>query len=79
MTLELNLPHDVDALRALVVTSHQTIARLEHNIRILTQLAFGKKNERRVPVEGETLQASLFFQELAAAAAFRTTCRWCAP
>jgi transposase len=69
MTHELDLPHDVDALRALVVASQQTIARLEHNIRILTQLAFGKKNERRVPAEGETLQASLFFQELAAEAA----------
>ena len=79
MTHELDLPHDVDALRALVVASQQTIARLEHNIRILTQLAFGKKNERRVPVETDALQASLFFQELAAAAAFRTTCRWCAP
>ena len=82
MTHELNLPHDVNALRDLVVTSQQTIheqfetirqqsetiARLEHNNQILTKLAFGKKNERRVAVDDGGLQASLFFQELAAEA-----------
>ena len=69
------LPHDIESLKALVVThlqkiEHQaeTIARLEHNNQILTKLIFGKKSEKRPPVGQDALQESLFFQELAAEA-----------
>jgi transposase len=78
-----DLPRDVEALKALVLSHRQTItlhedelarqrdaiARLEHNNRILTQLIFGKKSEKRPPVAEESPQAHLFFQELAAEAA----------
>ena len=69
------LPHDIESLRALVVThlqtiGHQseTIARLEHNNQVLTKMIFGKKSEKRPPVGQAALQANLFFQELAAQA-----------
>ncbi|MFQ5745484.1 MAG: IS66 family transposase [Acidobacteriota bacterium] len=71
----LELPPDIDSLKALVVThletiEHQseTIARLEHNNQILRKLVFGKKSEKRPPVGQAALQESLFFQELAAEA-----------
>ena len=69
------IPDDVESLKSLITTHLQTIheqtetiARLEHNNQILTRLVFGKKNERRVPVEGSELQQSLFVRELAAEA-----------
>ncbi len=69
------LPHDIESLKALVVThlqtiEHQseTIARLEHNNQVLTRLIFGKKSEKRPPVGEGALQESLFFQEIAAEA-----------
>jgi transposase len=75
MTQELELPPDIESLKALVVASHQTIreqsetiARLEHNNRVLTKMIFGKKSEKRPPVGAAALQESLFFQELAAEA-----------
>jgi transposase len=72
----LELPHDVVALRALVVAHLQTIAhqseeiaRLEHNNEVLTKMIFGRKNEKRPPVGEAALQESLFLQEIAAEAA----------
>ena len=78
----LDLPHDSESLKALVVSHLQTIeqqsqtigrqseaiARLEHNNQILTKLIFGKKSEKRPPVGAGALQESLFVQELAAEA-----------
>ena len=72
----LELPHDIDSLKALVVAHRMTIgrqseeiARLEHNNQILTKLIFGKKSEKRPPVGEAALQEHLFFQEIAAEAA----------
>ena len=76
------LPHDIESLKALVVShlqtiGHQsetigrqseTIARLEHNNEVLTKLIFGKKSEKRPPVGEDALQENLFFQEIAAEA-----------
>ncbi len=71
----LQLPSDIDALKALVVShvqtiEHQseTIARLEHNNQVLTKLIFGKKSEKRAASDGTALQQNLFFQDLAAQA-----------
>jgi transposase len=71
----LELPHDIESLRSLVVAHLQTIehqseeiARLEHNNQVLTKLIFGKKSEKRPPVGDTALQANLFFQEIAAEA-----------
>jgi transposase len=76
------LPHDIESLKALVVShlqtiGHQsetigrqseTIARLEHNNQVLTKIIFGKKSEKRPPVGEDALQENLFFQEIAAEA-----------
>jgi len=72
----LELPHDVEALKALVVSHLQTItrqceeiARLEHNNEVLTKMIFGRKSEKRPPVGGVAAQEHLFVQEIAAEAA----------
>jgi transposase len=72
----LELPHDIDSLRALVVAHRQTIgqqrdeiARLEHNNQVLTKLIFGRKSEKRPPLAESALQEHLFFKEIAAEAA----------
>lgn len=71
----LELPHDIETLKTLVVThlqtiTHQseTIALLKHNNEVLKKLIFGKKSEKRPAVDQAALQESLFFQELAAEA-----------
>ena len=75
MEAALQLPDDVDALKALVAShlhtiEHQseTITRLEHNLQVLTKLVFGKKSEKRSPDSNGTLQENLFLQDLAAEA-----------
>jgi transposase len=75
MEITPELPADIESLKALVVAHLQTIedqsetiARLTHNNQVLTKLIFGKKSEKRPPVEDNGLQASLFLQELAAEA-----------
>lgn len=79
----IELPHDADALRALVLAHHQTIdaqrdeiaarderiSSLEDYNRELRQLIFGKKNEKRPPLPEAALQEHLFFKEIAAEAA----------
>ena len=70
------LSRDIESLKALLVAHRHTIdqlteqvAKLEHNNRILTQLVFGKKSEKRPPAGEAVLQGALFFQEIAAQAA----------
>lgn len=62
------LPDDVAGLKAVIGKQAEQIAQLEHNNRILTQLIFGKKSEKRAPVGEAVIQGSLFFQEIAAEA-----------
>ena len=76
------LPHDIESLKALVVShlhtiEHQSerigrqseeIARLEHNNQVLTKMIFGPKSEKRPPGGEDVLQESLFFQQLTAEA-----------
>ena len=68
--------HDIESLKVLVAAHLETIthqaeqiSQLEHNNRILTQLIFGKKSEKRAPMGEAVVQGSLFFQEIAAEAA----------
>jgi transposase len=70
-----DLPHDIESLRALVLTHAETItrqseeiSRLEHNNEVLTKLIFGKKSEKRPPVGELAAQEHLFVRELAAEA-----------
>lgn len=72
----LELPHDADALRAIVLAHHQTIqaqrdeiARLEQDNRLLRKMVFGKKGEKRPLIPESALQGHLFFKEIAAEAA----------
>ena len=65
------LPHDIEALKALLATCQQTIehqsdtiARLEHNVDVLRKMIFGKKSERRPPDDEAALQGALFLQDL---------------
>jgi transposase len=83
MQRSLDLPDDIESLRALVVTHLQTIeqqsatithqsekiARLEHNNQVLTRLIFGKKSEKRSPAGETASQGHLFLKEIAAEAA----------
>jgi transposase len=79
----LELPHEVDALRVLVVTQRQwlaerddtivardaTIAELQQHNRLLAKLVFGKSSEQRLPLPTDSsLQGHLFIQEIAAEA-----------
>jgi transposase len=78
----LELPHDIESLRALVISHLQTIeqqtetighqseeiSRLEHNVQILQKLIFGKKSEKRAAAGESALQGHLFIQEIAAEA-----------
>jgi transposase len=76
MERALELPHDVDALRVLVLTHRQTIASLrEENAqlaqqnRLLAKLVFGRSSEKRVPEPLDSaLQGHLFVAEIAAEA-----------
>ena len=63
-----DLPHDIESLKALVGHLTEQIAKLENNNRILTQMIFGKKSEKRPPVGEAVMQQCLFFQEIAAEA-----------
>jgi transposase len=63
------LPDDVAGLKAVIGKQAEQIAQLENNNRILTQLIFGKKSEKRPPMGEAVLQGTLFFQEIAAEAA----------
>jgi len=79
----LELPHDIESLRALVISHLQTIeqqtetighqseeiARLEYNVQILQKLIFGKKSEKRPPEGEAAVQGHLFIREMAAEAA----------
>ena len=74
---KLELPDDVDALKVLIaerderIAEHvERIARLEHEVKILTQAAFGPKSERRPRGEIDTnlLQGFLLFPEMIEAA-----------
>ena len=72
----LELPHDIDSLRTLVLAHRQTIEEqrerisgLEFYNQQLKQLVFGKKSEKRPPLAESALQEHLFFQEIAAEAA----------
>lgn len=76
MERTLELPQEVEALRALVLTQRQwlaerddTIARLEQHNRLLAKLVFGRSSEQRVsePVDA-SLQGNLFVAEIAAEA-----------
>jgi hypothetical protein len=79
----LELPHDVDALRTLVLTQRQwlgerddtiaardeTIAQLEQHNRLLAKLVFGRSSEQRMPAPADpALQGNLFLAEIAAEA-----------
>ena len=80
----LELPHDVDALRTLVLShrewitardvtieqQREQIARLAHHNQVLARLVFGKSSEKRVPTPGDPLspQGNLFLAEIAAEA-----------
>ena len=68
MELRQELPNDIESLKSLVASLAEQIAHLENNNRILTQLIFGKKTEKRAPVGDAAVQASLFFKEIAAEA-----------
>src|SRR5436309_13319452 len=76
MERALELPHDVDALQALVLVHRQTIAsqretivQLEQHNRLLAKLVFGRSSEKRaqLPVD-PALQGNLFLAEIAAEA-----------
>ena len=72
MERALELPQDVDALRALVLTQRQwlaerdeTITQLEHQNRVLAKLVFGRSSEQRVPAPADLgLQGNLFPHEI---------------
>ncbi len=83
MERALELPHDVDALRALVLShralvdqhrqtiesQRETIAQLEQHNRLLAKLVFGRSSEQRpLPPADVSLQGSLFLAEIAAEA-----------
>ena len=76
MERTLELPHDVVALRALVLVDRQTIgqqretiAQLEERCRVLAKLVFGRSSEKRVPEPGDpSLQGNLFLLDIAAEA-----------
>ena len=69
MERSLELPQDVDALRALVLAYRETIAQLEQHNRLLAKLVFGRSSEQRVPAPTEPgLQGNLFLAEIAAEA-----------
>ena len=72
----LELPHDVEALHALVLADRQTIAQLrdanaqleQHN-RLLAKLVFGRSSEKRVSEPADaSLQGHLFLADIAAEA-----------
>jgi len=83
MERALDLPHDVDALHALVLTHRQTIAarettiaaqrdeiaRLEQQNRVLAKWVFGRSSEKRHPEPADpALQGHLFVAQIAAEA-----------
>ncbi len=76
MDRALELPHDVEALRALVLTQRQwlaerdeTIAQLAQQNRVLARLVFGRSSEQRAPEPADRgLQGNLFIAEIAAEA-----------
>jgi transposase len=71
------LPHDIEALKLLVLEHRQKlverderIRRLEHDNQVLFKMAFGRSTERRTPNPPDNpLQENLFVQEIAAEAA----------
>lgn len=72
MATPMELPDDIESLKALVVTHLQTIesqsekiSELAHTNELLRKLVFGKKSERRPPMDADALQGSLFLRELA--------------
>ena len=72
----LELPHDVEALRALVLVDRQTIAQLreanaqlEERNRVLAKWVFGRSSEKRVSEPADaSLQGNLFLADIAAEA-----------
>jgi len=83
MDRALELPHDVDALKALVLThraliairdetieqQRDEIARLAHHNQVLAKLVFGRSSEKREPQPADAaLQGNLFLAEIAAEA-----------
>jgi transposase len=76
MERALELPRDVDALHALVMTHRQwlaerdeKIAQLEQQNRLLAKMVFGRKSEKREPQAADlSLQGNLFIAEIAAEA-----------
>lgn len=73
----LDLPHDADALRTLILADRATIAslreeneRLEQQNRLLAKWVFGRSSEKRVAAPADpALQGNLFLLEIAAEAA----------
>jgi hypothetical protein len=72
MATPMELPDDIESLKALVATHLQTIesqsekiSELAHTNELLRKLVFGKKSERRPPMDADALQGSLFLRELA--------------
>ncbi|MCI0435204.1 MAG: IS66 family transposase, partial [Gemmatimonadetes bacterium] len=69
MERALELPQDVEALRALVIAQRDTIAQLEQYTRSLVKLVFGRSSEKREPTSRElAAQGHLFLAEIAAEA-----------
>jgi len=83
MERALELPHDVDALQALVLaqralvdqhrqtieSQRETIAQLEQHNRLLAKLVFGRSSEQRPLLPADpALQGNLFLAEIAAEA-----------
>lgn len=76
MERALELPHDVEALRALVLAERQTlaslretIAQLEQHNRLLAKMVFGRTSEKRVSEPADaSLQGHLFLADIAAEA-----------
>ncbi len=83
MERTLELPHDVDALRALaqahltlldehrqtIAQQRETIAQLEQHNRLLAKMVFGRSSEKRVSEPADaSLQGHLFLADIAAEA-----------
>lgn len=76
MDLTHDLPHDIEQLKALVLTQREQIVlleqdkrRLEHEYRTLFKIAFGRSSEKRpVQFTASSLQECLFAQEIMAEA-----------